>query len=432
MSTKCPAWDELPIPNQLDLINTLSDRCNGEQNAMMQLHLNPTQKKAMSEILAQQELKLSAEDSQIEDLQAATNRILMADNSTKAKHMSQAQYRKLVKKHLYKSDEDRFNISTRAGLVKAKQYLQFCGYKPELLDHWTKGSYQADHDTGESAHVPPLKPVTQLQETAQLIPAAQSSGPGRSNIQDLVGQQSFQTTTESDAILPLPANTSKALQASNPSHGPLSVVGRIEISENPSFAIQNSKSEYALSGRHQPSSGRIRIPASCAPRPQDIPSSTKYTTSNLSAVVNSIESGSPQAPIQPPTPYLVVSSIGKTSSSHTNSSPSTQAPVSDPTLIAQTRPNPAALDAPPPRKSLRLRISKKKSAARSSAAHENNIERQYTQEKASHNKNVTLNPKRPAMLAELESSPGFKSEEPASSSRKSSKGGRRTTVGFLH
>lgn len=423
-----PAWDELPIPNQLDLINTLSEQCDGEQNAMLQLRLNSSQIQKMNDILARQQQSLLAEDSRIEALQAATNRILMTDNSIKARHMSQAKYRELVGNYLYVSDEENYYISTRSGLRKAKQYLQSCGYNPELLDHWTMGSHRADSD-GLSLQTSPEESVAERQEATQSNPAAQSSRPGGSNFQDLVGHQPFGTSSQFAAMLPLPANTSRALQASNQGQPSLNVKGRIQRRGESSATNR----DITLGGEITPRQGRqinrrVRTPTSRASQPPDRPMHLISRSTTPALIESSPLRFELSRAITPPPLNTVTQLITDASPSNiTQPAPSTQAPFSSgSTLISPARIDPASSGAPPRKPALRLYVSGNDTAAEAS---EPNSTRESQERATKIPRRAKAHPKIPAMLAELKSSAGFKSETPETTSRERSRRSQRTTGG---
>lgn len=155
---------------------------------MLKLRLGSVQVEAMLELLQQHEKVESSEQSRIASLQEETNRILLADS---AQHMSQAQFRELAEKHIYSHDAEEFYLSNKAELVKAKWYLQSCGYEPDLLNHWTDGSYQAVSDVGRSDTAKSIVATSQLQ-----TPTFQRGGLGALHNQGLTGQQLSQNSTK--------------------------------------------------------------------------------------------------------------------------------------------------------------------------------------------------------------------------------------------
>ena len=155
---------------------------------MLKLRLGSVQIEAMLELLQQHEKVESSEQSRIASLQEETNRILLANS---AQHMSQAQFRKLAEKRLYRHDAKEFHLSNKAELVKAKRYLQSCGYEPDLLNHWTDGSYQAVSDVGRSDTTKSNAATSPLQ-----TPTFQRGGLGALHNQSLTGQKLSQNSTK--------------------------------------------------------------------------------------------------------------------------------------------------------------------------------------------------------------------------------------------
>lgn len=385
---------------------------------MSQLRLNVTQRHTMNEVLARQKNNLAEEDARIQALQVATNRILMADNSNKARHMSQAKYRELLNTYLYRTDEDGHYISTLEGLSKAKQYLQSCGHKPEILDSWTKGPCQIDDFVTGSARLLPPAPVTRLQEAAQSIPITQYSNSGGSNIQNFVGQNPYRTSDECATMLPLPTDTLRTPQANNTQTRHLKLDDGVEMDGVWSSVNQGHKSEgITLRDNHL----LDHRPYTLTPRmsqPQDPPGLfIDHSVGEELIASTHLRAEPPRVSIPSPTINVISPQAQDDCFSYSlNTAPSIQAPHSSRSMLITPTRKAHSITDPSPRKPLTLTVSQK----------------DLTSEMPLHNKAAespdrkkTSRSKPPAMLAALESSPGFKSEvveSPFGRSSRSSRG----------
>ena len=391
---------------------------------MSQLRLNLTQRHTMNEVLARQKNSLEEEDARIQALQVATNRILMADSSNKARHMSQAKYRQLLRTYLYRTDEDGYYISTLEGLSKAKQYLQSCGHKPEILDPWTKGPCPIDDFATGSAQLLPSAPATRLQEAAQSTPVTQYSKSGGSNIQNIVDQNPYRSSDEYATMLPLPTDTLRTPQANNTQTRHLKLDDGVEMDGVWSSVNQGHKSEGITPRDHHLLDHR---PYTLTPRmsqPQDTPGLFINHSFGQDLIPStSLRAEPPRVSVPSPILNVISPPVQDDCFSHSsNTAPSIQAPHSSGSmLISPTRKVYSKTDPSPRKPLLRLTVSQK----------------DLTSEMPLHNKatesldkRTTSRSKPPAMLAALESSPGFKNGVVESPSRRSSRSTRGTTTGF--
>lgn len=378
----------------------------------------------MDEVLARQKNSLAEEDGRIQALQVATNRILMADSSNKARHMSQAKYRELLSTYLYRTDEEGYYISTLEGLSKAKQYLQSCGHKPEILDPWTKGPCQIDDFATGSAQLLPSAPVTRLQEAAQSIPITQYSNSGGSNIQNIVGQNPYRTSDEYATMLPLSTDTLKTSQANDTQIRHLKSNDGVEMDGAWSSVNQGHKSEGITLRDHHLLNHR---PYTLTPRmsqPQNTPGLFINRSVGQDLIASTpLRAEPPRVSLPSPIINVISPPVQDDCFSHSsNTAPSIQAPASSGSMLITPTRKVCSMTDPSPRKPLlRLTVSQK----------------DLTSEMPSHNKATespdkkkTSRSKPPAMLAALESSPGFKNEVIESPFGRSSRSSRGTTAGF--
>ena len=156
---------------------TLSEVCETTEVAIQQLRLNAVQAQDVLRLLKQHQGQEAIEKARVAKLQDETNRLLIGDDIG-MRHISQAKYRQLFEKHLYKPCVEDFDISTVAEFAKAKLYLQSCGYHHRLLDHWKTGSNGVGKGSAKSTV---RKPVIKLHMRTQPNPAlqSQSSTPSR-------------------------------------------------------------------------------------------------------------------------------------------------------------------------------------------------------------------------------------------------------------
>lgn len=185
----------------------LSEVCGTTELAMQQLRLNSVQAQKVLRLRKQNQAQESIEKARIVKLQDEANRLLIGDD-VGVRHMSQAKYRQLFEKHLYKPCAEDLKISTVVEFTKAKLYLQSCGYDHRLLDHWKTGYNGVG--TGSTQNAVRLlsskKPVVKLHMRTQQDPALQfqsspPSQPAAIRPEPFVQIQSTSQTQQS------PANT---------------------------------------------------------------------------------------------------------------------------------------------------------------------------------------------------------------------------------
>lgn len=80
-------------------------------------------------------------------LQAATIRTMVASDSEDNEPSLKAgmEHKKLCQNHPHWVTAENFTLSTSKELAKARAYLELCGYRPALLDHWKNLLY--DHSS---------------------------------------------------------------------------------------------------------------------------------------------------------------------------------------------------------------------------------------------------------------------------------------------
>lgn len=125
------SWDKLSIAHQLDLVLTLFEIYGTVTEAMQQLHLDKFQSQNMLQFIERYP------ESEIDE----------------AKCLSELEVGKIPIKLLPDSDGgdqkdsrwvcvEKLTLSTTKELAKAKAYLESCGKKPTLLDHWKSLLYE--------------------------------------------------------------------------------------------------------------------------------------------------------------------------------------------------------------------------------------------------------------------------------------------------
>ena len=144
----CPAWEDLTVAHQADMIDTLSGSHGTREAAADQLGLNSVQKRNGLELLSQRDDIDAMEEARIMNLQNVVHGHLINGNQDGVKHMSQAKYRDLLDEHLYRPVEIDFHTSCSSELAKAKRYLESHGHDPKLLDRWNKASLGSQKGIG--------------------------------------------------------------------------------------------------------------------------------------------------------------------------------------------------------------------------------------------------------------------------------------------
>ena len=125
------SWDKLSVAHQLDLVLTLFEICGTVTEAMQHLFLDKFQSQNMLEFIERYP------EFEIDE----------------AKHLSELEVGKIPIKLLPDSDGgdrkdsrwicvEKLTLSTTKELAKAKAYLESCGEKPTLLDHWKSLMYE--------------------------------------------------------------------------------------------------------------------------------------------------------------------------------------------------------------------------------------------------------------------------------------------------
>jgi hypothetical protein len=132
------SWDELTVAHQLDLVHVLSERCDSTKEAMQRLRLRPHQTQRMLKLLEQREKPEDVELERVAKLQAKASGFLLAWDTPDDKSRSKAAMgnRGLLTEHYNQVNVEEFTLSTPRELAKAKAYLEACGRRPALLDHW--------------------------------------------------------------------------------------------------------------------------------------------------------------------------------------------------------------------------------------------------------------------------------------------------------
>ena len=127
---------------------------------MRELRLTSTQMQRVQEHLQNEEICEAEENARIAALQNVTNQLLLAGDGTRVRHMSQAKFHQLAEEHLFQSAEENYCIASWDEIAKAKNYLQACGHRPELLDHWNDPLRPSTHTSVQEQTEDPRNTVT--------------------------------------------------------------------------------------------------------------------------------------------------------------------------------------------------------------------------------------------------------------------------------
>ena len=141
-----PAWDNLPLALQLDLVDTVGETQTTLDDAFRALRLKPQQKLATLDHLRLRNQHLDDEEQIITEVREETDRVLLTGNKRKLDHFLKSGYRRFIKKYLYAA-ASRNDYLTASGrdLSLAKAYLNTCGITLNL-NHWTNVSRCDDID----------------------------------------------------------------------------------------------------------------------------------------------------------------------------------------------------------------------------------------------------------------------------------------------
>jgi len=131
-----PAWDNLPVNVQVDLVDKLADKRATLDATFKALRLKPLQKLSMLNHIQARNLYLDEEEQIITEVREETNQRLLTSNKRDLDHFQKSGHRRLLRKHMYNA-VGRVDYQTASGkdLALAKSYLTMCGITLSL-DHW--------------------------------------------------------------------------------------------------------------------------------------------------------------------------------------------------------------------------------------------------------------------------------------------------------
>lgn len=122
---------------------------------MQQLHLDLLQTRRMLKLLERHPEPEIGELKDVLALQAATIRTMLASDSDDNEPSLEARmgHKKLCRNHPQWVTAENFTLSTSKELAKARAYLEWCGYRPALLDHWKNLLYDHGSSGAENGRV---------------------------------------------------------------------------------------------------------------------------------------------------------------------------------------------------------------------------------------------------------------------------------------
>ncbi|KAF6228690.1 hypothetical protein HO173_011709 [Letharia columbiana] len=157
-----PAWNSLTVAHKLDLADAIAELYPDPAQVMHQLRLSLSQKTELVELLIQRQNRVAGEEANQQSLQKQTQDILL-----QGRHLSQSAFHQMVEENLYGTiNEDDHLRTTLMELKKARAYLRYCGFDPELADsNWDVPSI-SDAASGTKPGPVQSKPKASLSSTA--------------------------------------------------------------------------------------------------------------------------------------------------------------------------------------------------------------------------------------------------------------------------
>ena len=131
-----PAWDNLPVNVQLDLVDKLADKSATLDATFKALRLKTLQKLSMLNHIQARNLYLDEEEQIITEVREETNQRLLTSNKRDMDHFQKSGHRRLLRKYMYNAVRG-VDYQTASGkdIALAKSYLTMCGITLSL-DHW--------------------------------------------------------------------------------------------------------------------------------------------------------------------------------------------------------------------------------------------------------------------------------------------------------
>jgi hypothetical protein len=166
-----PAWDNLPVNVQLDLVDKLVDKSATLDATFKALRLETLQKLSMLNHIQARNLYLDEEEQIITEVREETNQRLLTSNKRDLDHFQKSGHRRLLRKHMYNAVRG-VDYQTASGkdIALAKSYLTMCGITLSL-DHWVNAKnrhhMKATRNVISAKLLETSKPLTSITHTVR-------------------------------------------------------------------------------------------------------------------------------------------------------------------------------------------------------------------------------------------------------------------------